>query len=454
MDKRSWEYLKNKLKERVPEGIYKVWFSELKGFIKEETLYLEVPNEFARTWLKDNYSSLFKELLKEVGLKSFEFLLTENPRAQQMILPYSPAELFGRKISPKYTFEDFVVGKSNELAYRVCQRLAEEKPKGHFIYLYGNYGLGKTHLTQAVGNSLLSQDFQRVYYFTAQDFMNFLLKYLRAGQLDNFKEKIKETCDLLLLDGLHFLSGKEFTQIELSFLLDYLLDQGKTVLFTSLSLPQELKDLDSSLRSRLNASLIVRLNQPDFETRKKIIRFKAKKAGFRFPPEVVEYLARQLRGDIRQLESAVLGLIARASFLKEAITLSLAKELIAEISKDEERESDFEIILEGVSKFFGLTREEVLSNSRKKKLVLARQTLIYLLREVLKKNFKEISRFIQKEHSTVIYHLKSFERKLNENRGFKLQIDFLMKDLSAELPSISEIESIGEEFLEEKVTLK
>lgn len=448
------EYLKARLKERLPLNIYKVWFSELKAYTKGDVLYLIVPNEFAKTWLKENYGPLLQDLAEEMGFRVIDYVISETPKAEQLILPYNPAELFGKKLSPKYTFENFVVGKSNELAYKVCYRLYEEKPKGYFIYLYGNYGLGKTHLTQAVGNGLLSQGFERVFYFTAQDFMSYLLKYLRAGQIESFKEKIRMSCDLLLLDGVHFLSGKEFTQTELAFLLDYLLDQGKTVIFTSLNLPQELRDIDSSLRSRLNASLMVKLNQPDFETRKRIIRFKAKKAGYKFPSEVVDYLARNIRGDIRQLESAVIGLIARASLLKEPVTLQLAKELVLEMLNEKDENSEIEVILEGICKFFGVSKEEILSASRKKHLVLARQTLIYLLRNFAQKNLKEISAFVKKEHSTVIYHLRTFEKKLKENRALKMQVEFLLKELSQELPLNTEAQNIEEDPFEAELEVK
>ncbi len=448
------EYLKARLKELLPVNIYKVWFSDVKAFVKENILNFVVPNEFAKSWLKENYGNLLQTLAQEMGYRGIDFIVSETPKAEQLILPYNPVELFGRKISPKYTFENFVVGKCNELAFKVCYRLFEEKPKGYFIYLYGNYGLGKTHLTQAVGNGLLAQGFDRVIYFTAQDFMSYLLKYLKAGQIESFKEKIRQACDLFLLDGIHFLAGKEFTQAELSFLIDHLLDQGKTVVFTSLSLPQQLRDIDSSLRSRLNASLLVRLNQPDFETRKRIIRFKAKKSGYKFPSEVVDYLARNLRGDIRQLESAVIGLIARASLLKEPITLELAKELLLEISSERTETQEIEIILEGVCKFFGVSREEVLSTSRKKNLVLARQALIYLLKNFAQKSLKEISAFVKKEHSTVIYHLKTFERRLQENRAFKMQIDFLLKELSQELPLRTEASHTEEELFEEGLEVK
>lgn len=429
----NWESLKGRIKEELPQTIYQVWFSQLEGEVLGHKLVLKAPNEFARNWLKENYHSLLQKIVSEVGLSSYELVVLSAPKAEQMLLPYNPMELIGRKFSPKYTLKEFVVGRCNELAYKVCHRLVEDKPKGYFIYLYGNYGLGKTHLVQGVGNDLISQGFERVYYFTAQDFLNYLLKHLRSGQIESFKRKIQEQCDIFLLDGVHFFSGKEFTQSELAFLLDYLLEQGKTVIFTSLKLPQELEEIDNSLRSRLNASLIIRLNQPDLETRKKIIRFKAKKEGYKLPSEVVEFLAKNLRGDIRQIESAVIGLLARVTLLKEPISLSLARDLIAEISLAREENSELEIFLDYLSRFYGINREEILSSSRKKNIVLARKTLIYLLKTLAHKNLKEIAQILKKEHSTVIHHLKSFEKKLSKDRAFKFQFEFLVKELSQEI---------------------
>ncbi len=441
--KGTWDYLKARIKEEIPHSIYKVWFSSLEGEIKGDKLTLWAPNEFARSWIRENYNDLLNRVTKEAGLTSYEIVTTNQPKAEQLVIPYNPLDLFGRRFSPKYTLDNFVVGKCNELAFKVCYRLVEERPKGYFIYLCGNYGLGKTHLAQAVGNDLIRQGFERVYYFTAQDFLNYLIKYLKAGQIESFKNKIREQCDLFLLDGVHFFSGKEFTQSELAFLLDYLLDQGKTVVFTSLKLPQELESLDSSLRSRLSAGLIVKLNQPDLETRKKIIRFKAKKEGYRLPYEVVDYLARHLRGDVRQLESSVLGLIARATLLKEPITLQLAKELVAEIALQRTDNSDVDIILDNLSRFFGISREEIFSSSRKRNISLARKALIYLLRKYAGKNLKEIAQVLKKEHSTIIHHLKSFERKLAEDRTFRFKFDHLVKEISLEFP-LEQREQVGQ----------
>jgi len=428
----NWEKIKDRIKELLPETIFKVWFSSLKGEVSEETLIIEVPNEFTKNWIKENYQNIINQVLKEFNLKGFKFLVNEPIKAQQLVIPYNPISVIGRNFCPKYTFKDFIVGKCNEFAFNVCYQIAEERPKGYLVYLCGNFGLGKTHLTQAVGNGLISKGFERVYYLTAQDFLNYMIKYLRSGMIESFKEKIKHECEVLLLEEIHFLAGKEYTQNELVFLLDYLLDQGKTVVFTSLKLPQELQKMDSSLRSRLSSGLIIRLNTPDFATRKKIIRHKAKKKGYDFPYEVVEYLAHQIRGDIRQLESAVLGLIARSSLLKEPITLSLAKELVSELGIKEDS-NQIEMIIEATCKFFGITKEELFSSSRKKELSLSRQIVMYFLRNLLKKSLKEISIIFKKEHSTIIYNLKTLENKLRKDFSLKIKVDYLLKEVSKEL---------------------
>jgi len=428
----NWERIKGRFKELLPETIFRVWFSSLNGDILEDSLIIEVPNEFTKTWLQENYKNVINQVLMEFGLKDIKFLVSEKKSPEQLIIPYNPIQVIGRRLSPKYTFEDFVVGKCNEFAYNVCYQIAEERPKGYLVYLYGDFGLGKTHLTQAVGNVLISKGFERIYYLTAQDFLNYMMKYLRSGMVEDFKEKIKNGCDILLLEEIHFLSGKEYTQNELAFLLDYLLDQGKTVIFTSLKLPQELQKIENSLRSRLSSGLLIRLNSPDFATRKKIIRHKAKKQGYNFPYEVVEYLARQIRGDVRQLESAVLGLIARSSLLKEPINLSLAKELVEEIGI-KESSNQVEMIIETVCRFFGVPREDIFSSSRKKELTLVRQVTIYFLRNLLNKSLKEISSLFKKEHSTIIYNLKTFENKLKRDLGLKVKVDYLFKEISKEL---------------------
>jgi len=440
----GWKKVKDRIKELVPDSIYKVWFDALKGEVHGNNLFIEVPNEFTRAWIKENYQDLLNNLAKEFKFQKVELRVSEIPRAEQLIIPYNPVKLIGRPLSPRYTFEDFVVGKCNQFAYNVCYQVAEDNPGGYFIYLYGNFGLGKTHLTQAVGNALFKKGLKNVYYLTAQDFLNLMVKYLRSGMIENFKEKFRQDCEVLLLEGIHFFSGKEFTQNELSLILDYLLENGKTVIFTSLKLPQDLPQIDSSLRSRLSSGLIIRLNNPDFTTRKKIIKHKAKKLGYNLPYEVTEFLARNLRGDIRQIESAVLGLIARATLLKEPISIYLAKELIEELGIGGEEQSQVDVVIETACKFFGISKDELFSSSRKKEISLSRQVVMYLLKTYLNKSLKEISQIFKKQHSTIIYNLKTLKNKLSKNSSLKVKVSMLCREVEAELFGKSEFRGISE----------
>lgn len=428
----NWDKIKGRIKELISKPIFEVWFSPLKGEVRENKLFLKVPNEFTRAWIKENYQNIIEQVIREFGLNGVEFLLNESHLPEQLIIPYNPVSLIGRGFSSRYTFEDFIVGKCNELAFKVCYQIAEEIPKGYLVYLCGNFGLGKTHLTQAVGNELYSRGFNKVGYFTAQEFLNSVIKYLRSGMLEIFRQNIRSEYEVLLLEEVHFLAGKEYTQNELVFLLDRFLDEGKTIIFTSLKLPQEIQKMESSLRSRLSSGLIIKLSSPDFATRKKIIRYKAKKRGYEFPYEVVEFLASHLRGDVRQIESAVLGLIARSHMLKESITLSLAKEVINEFGIKEDL-NQAELIVESVCKFFGVSKEDLFSSSRKKELTLSRQIIMYFLRKLLEMPWKDISKFFKKEHSTIIYNVKTLEEKLYKDTGLKIKIDYLWKEISKEL---------------------
>lgn len=429
-----WFSVKAKIKELLPDPIYRAWFENLEGRIdNDNNLILEVPNEFTKTWLEENYKNLMEQILKEFKLKAYVFIIKELCKPEQLVIPYNPVCIIGRKLSSKYTFEDFVVGKCNELAYNVCYQVTEETPKGYLIYLYGSFGLGKTHLTQAVGNRLFKKGFHKVYYLTAQDFLSYLMKYLKSGMIETFKENFKEHCEILLLEGIHFFAGKEYTQNELIFLLDYLLDQGKTIIFTSYKLPQEITDIDNSLKSRLNSSLLIKLGMPDFNTRKKIIKYKAKKLGYNLDYEIVEYLARKIRGDVRQLESVVLGLIARASLLKEPISLALAKELVEELGIKDENENYIDIVIETICKFIGTDRSILFSSSRKKEATFSRQLIIYILRNVLKKSLKEIASLLRKQHSTIIYNLKTFEEKLKNDTTLRMKLNYLIREITLEL---------------------
>ncbi len=425
-----WLKIKDFLKERLPEAVFRVWIEPLKGFCQDGKLIIKVPNEFTREWLQDNHFVLFQEALRNLGESlKIEFWVEENQPPLQQPLPYEPTRVLGRRLSQRYTFEEFVVGDCNRLAYKVCRELVAN-PRGHILYLTAESGLGKSHLSQAVGNALLSTRKEvRVCYLTARDFTSQLVKALKGGRMEDFKERVWRNCDILMLEEVHQIPSRDFTQGELALALDYLYEEERAVVFTSTRKPHELSHLDSSLRSRLSAGMIVRINPPDYETRKNIIRRKARNQGQEFPEEVVEYLARHLRGDIRRIESAVVGLIARASLLREPVSLTLARELVSEILPPEGRDLASAVI-EIVCRNFRVSQEDLRSRSRRKKVSEPRQVAMFLLRKFTKESLASIGQRFNRDHATVLYALQSVEKKLSSSTAFRYQVEYLEREIA------------------------
>ena len=428
-----WKRLKFALRERLPEASYRVWIEPLRCVgLSEKKIIIACPNNFSLLWVKENYFSIMEEVIKEQNLSlEVELVAVETPPPEvvQRELPYDPTRLLGRRLSSRYTFEEFVVGECNRLAYATCWSIATKKPQSNIVYLCGDTGLGKSHLSQAVGNYLLRHPGkERVCYLTAQDFTAQLVRALKNGRLDDFKEKLRQGCEILMLEEIHFLSGKEFTQAELAVTLDYLYDSGKTVVFTADRTPQEIPKLDPSLRSRFSAGVLVRLNPPDYKTRVNIIRRKARNQGVEFPEEVVTYLAQHLHGDIRQIESAVIGLVARSSLLREPISLTLAKELVQEIAPKEPKVTK-EFILDLVCHHFRVSKEELRSKSRRRQVTFPRQVAMYLCRQFTEESLQSIGRLFNRDHATVIYAVNCVEKKLHRPGPVKYQIEYLCREI-------------------------
>jgi len=432
-----WERIKHFLSEKLPEASYKVWIKPLEcAGLSGHKLVIACPNQFSLNWIKDHYLGLIQEAVREQGLSlEVELIAVEKPfrEPKQVDLPYDPTRLLGRRLSSRFTFDEFVVGECNRLAYATCWALANREADHRIIYLCASTGLGKSHLSQAVGNHVLAHPKGgRICYLTAQDFTSQLVRALKSDRLDDFKEKLRRGCEILMLEEVHFFSGKDFTQAELALTLDYLYDAGKVVVFTGNRPPQEIPKLDEGLRSRFQAGALIRINPPDYQTRMNILRRKARRQGVELPEEVVEYLARHLRGDIRQIESAVIGLVARSSLLREPITLSLARELVQEIAPPAP-EVTKEFILDLVCRHFKVSREELRSRSRSRRVTFPRQVAMYLCRRFTDESLQSIGRLFNRDHATVVYALNSIQKKISRPGSVKYQIEFLCREIEAYL---------------------
>jgi chromosomal replication initiator protein len=357
------------------------------------------------------------------------------PPAVPQVQPAQPllpgAKANGRKINQAFTFDRFVVGASNRLAFQASQALARNDTfyKG-VLFLSSGPGLGKSHLSQAVGNFLRQTAPQgRILYATAEDFANDMVRSLKSGQMSHFKERYRGECDVLLLEDVQFLSGKEKIQSELCYTLDTLMDRQKRLVFTSCYLPGEISHLSKELRSRLTGGLITPIGPPDFPTRVKILGRKAGERGLKAPAQVLEYLAEHVVDDVRRLESALDCLAARSTLLDEPLSLRVAQEVLHDLQAVERRLSVPQI-QKIVGDYYQVGLKELLGRSRQRKLVRARQMAMYFSRLYTQKTMTELGRLFQRSHASVVHALQTLERDREIHSRVAEEVKFLEEKLA------------------------
>ncbi len=431
-----WEDLKNRLRSRISEGSFRIWIAPLKfGGVEDGTLILRCPNQFFASWVQEHYLPYIMEDLISLGqdlkirLKPVE-KVKESARNQLHLPKFAPTELPRPHFCERFTFEEFVIGESNRYAHAACWEAANGGSSSpRTIFLHAKSGLGKSHLTQAVGHRILEKKPRaRLCYLTANDFTQQVVTAIKNNGLDELKKRFCNRCDVLMIEQVHCLSGRERTQTELAMALDPLIDRGKIIIFTGNQLPRTIPNMNDVLRSRLASGIITSINPPDFETRKRILRRKAKSQGINLSPDTVEYLARHLRGDIRRIESAVIGLITKSSLLKRPVNIELAREIIHEIVGEPEPLSVARI-REMICSYFSLEPRQICSRSRKQEIALPRQIAMYLSRKYTDSSLQTIGREFNRDHATVLHSVKKIERQMKISSKFRSQMEYLKNQL-------------------------
>jgi chromosomal replication initiator protein len=343
--KAIWSTVKAAIKSHIPAHSYRMWIEPLKlAKFDQNCMVLSSPNFFSKKRVLDQYSSLIEsETAKAAGktckilieISDTKFLPGPKPDNNlQLSLPNINLRPHnGRFLRKDFTFDQFVVGGNNDFAYSASLSLASKrKTSQNSLFLLSKTGLGKSHLSQAIGHYILSEHpLDRVYYISAEDFSNEMVHAFRHDSIDKFKEKYRNQCDVLLLEDIHYLSGKERTQIELALTLDALFEAGKKIIFSSCYLPVDIPKLNDKLRSRLAYGLISNIDPPNFRTRVRILQKKSKLNGYNMPEDVIHYLASELTEDVRQLESGLISVSAKASLLGTPINLRLAESVAKNI---------------------------------------------------------------------------------------------------------------------------
>jgi chromosomal replication initiator protein len=442
--KKIWDEAKVSIKAGIPAHTFRMWIEPLQlARCDENRIVLYSPNFFSRKRVLEIYGSLIESEIKSVLGRECQLSIEisaknalPKPKAYedpQLLLPnINVCPRNGRLLKKDFTFDHFVVGENNDFAYSASLSMASRKNASqNCLFLLSKTGLGKSHLTQAVGHHILSENpSDRVYYMTAEDFSNEMVDAFQHGSINSFKEKYRNQCDVLLLEDVHYLRNKDRTQVELAFALDTLFEAGKKIIFSSCYLPGDIPKIDDKLRSRLSCGLISNINPPDFRTRVRILQKKAKFKGYDVPEEVIQYLASELTEDVRQLESGLIGVASKSLLLGEPIDLELAQSVTKHIVH-QRKNVTIDAIKKLVCKHYRISIKDIVSNSRKQPIVRPRQIAIYLSRKYTDAPLQVIGKSFNRYHATALHSIGIVERGIKKNSPLQKQVEFLCKKLES-----------------------
>jgi chromosomal replication initiator protein len=424
-----WENVLDYVRENVTSVEYDTWFARVKPLgVTHSALELGVPTSFAGDWIQKHYGHLIQEALLRLGARSPEFRLKvvpsgeEPPPAEEPPRPSAPSRT---RLNPKYTFESFVVGPGNSMAHAAAMAVAEAPGKAYNpLFIYGGVGLGKTHLMHAVGH-YARQRFPeiRVEYVSTETFTNDLISAIRSDRMNQFRERYRSV-DMLLVDDVQFIAGKERTQEEFFHTFNTLYEDGKQILLTSDRPPREILTLESRLRSRFEWGLITDIQPPDLETRIAILKMNAERRGVRLGEDVLEYVARQVASNIRELEGALMRLIAYASLSGVEITPKVAAGALADLFHTTGETVTMDEILAAVAEHYGVTPADLKSKGRSKEVVRPRQVAMYLIRQLTGASLPEIGQFFGgRDHTTVLYATQKIGKLLAEDAELRRTVE-------------------------------
>jgi chromosomal replication initiator protein len=452
-----WDRCLSTISKSVGEQAYSTWFAPITPIrFENNILTIQVPSQFFYEWLEEHYVHILRNALDEhlgtEGKLEYSVVIDKGNEFNKPLtinLPTSSrpdgkiasngkendwVDLFKYdfKLSPNYTFETFVEGDCNRLARSAGFAVARKPGVTSFnpLMVYGGVGLGKTHLAQAIGNEIMLRlPDKKIIYVPAEKFTQQFIEAVKVNRIQEF-QNLYNKVDILILDDVQFLSGREKTQEIFFHIFNHLHQLGKQIIMTSDCPPKDLKGLEERLLSRFKWGLTADLQQPDFETRIAIIQKKMQADGILVPVNVVEYLAYSIDTNIRELEGVLISLIAHASLLKQDLNLELAKQVLKTIVHDIEAEVSIDYIQKTVSEYFHIKPDDMKDKTRKKEIVIARQLAMYFAKEYTNHSLKSIGyHFGGRDHSTVIHAVQSVNDMYDTDTRFRTSVEELRKKL-------------------------
>jgi len=436
-----WNNLTSSIKTLVSEQAYATWFEPIKPVaLENESITLEVPSKFYYEWIDSHYGSMLLKKLKELtgeNVKIRYSVVVGEPKINSNIVKTKTEndELInssndyydsGSKLNKRYTFDNFVEGANNQLAKAASVSVAQALGETSFnpLLIYGGVGLGKTHLIQAVGNQVIKdKESARVHYTTSEKFTLDFISAIQKNNSSKFSEKYRNA-DLLLVDDIQFLQKKEQTQEQFFHTFNDLYQRGKQIILTTDRHPSELNGLKDRLLSRFQSGLIVDIQAPSLETRMAILQKKAEDDGLSIPFEITELIATNVRGNIREMEGALIKLLAYSSLSHSDINMPLAKKALHEtLGRSQTKKLTIDDVIQSVSDVMEISEKKIIGRSRKMEVVSARQVAMYLSREIVGASLENIGlHFGGRDHSTVIHACKSIKLRMKNKPDFKEQM--------------------------------
>ncbi|MFZ5997732.1 MAG: chromosomal replication initiator protein DnaA [Nitrospirota bacterium] len=429
-----WNKSLSKIAERVGENLYELWFKPMKLLsLKDQTLTLGIPNRFFREWIEDYYPSIITEVAEgmlgaPVTVK-YKIIEKEDAALKKLDtkLENRRNKLASRGIylSPKYTFDTFVVGPSNQFAHAASRRVAENPGFAYNpLFIYGGVGLGKTHLMNAIGNAIADHyPDKTICYVSAEQFTNEVISALRHEKMAEFKEKYRNV-DVMLIDDIQFIANKTTTQEEFFHTFNSLYEKQRQIVVSSDRAPMEIPDITDRLRSRFSMGLIADIQAPEVETKVAIIYKKAEKEKLAIPEDVAYFIATRVKSNIRELEGCLIKLGAHASLTGMPIDTAMAKTVLKDLIADEERPVTVDAIQKAVCEYFGVKIQDLKARKRTKEIANARQIAMYLSKQHTGLSLSEIGKFFGgKDHATVIYACKQIEEKRSKDEHLNRSIE-------------------------------
>ncbi len=439
-----WTRLLTVLERHLPATALDRWVRPCRlGGIHGDHLRIVTPNQFTRDWLMQHHAETVQAAAREVlgGNPRVTFEVDRNAPAPAA--PAGPAALEPPDsvesgpaptpgLSVRYTFESFVVGNSNQFAQAACQAVADLPSKAYNpLFIYGGVGLGKTHLLHAVGHQITRAYPQLlVLYISSERFTNELINAIRYDRTAEFRAKYRNI-DLLLIDDIQFLSGKERTQEEFFHTFNDLYEARKQIVMSSDAAPKEIPDLEERLRSRFEWGLIADIQPPDFETRVAILRKKAEIERVRLPDDVAYLIASRIKANIREIEGSLTRMIAYCALSGRDMTVDLAQEVLADLWGEDERVITIDHIQRKVAEFFGIKLSDLRAQNRTKAIAFPRQIAMYISRQLTHASLSEVGRaFGGKDHTTVLHGVEKIQQMLQEDPKFKKTIDSITQSIT------------------------